>query len=84
MITESNISKGSAISRILGDKKRFLIAAGNDVNDISMFDMADVKIAMGDSREDVLEKADIIAPPAEEHGIISGLSQALEKYKNLY
>lgn len=87
LITDGNISKGSAISKILKFQKfqkKVIIAAGNDVNDLSMLEMADIKIAMEDSPKSVLEKADIIAPSSKKEGIIEGLKLAIKKYETSF
>ncbi len=54
-----------------------VIAAGDDNNDISMLEMADVKIVMQTAPQPMLLMADLIAPPAVENGIIQGLEQAI-------
>lgn len=79
LITKKGVTKGSCISRILGLEKAKVIAAGNDGNDISMFEIADIKIAMKDSPEDLINKADIIAPPSKDLGIIQGLEEAIKR-----
>ncbi len=56
-----------------------VIAAGNDENDISMYDIANIKIAMEDSfSRDLLKKADIISKSAKSHGIIDALKRAMD------
>lgn len=56
-----------------------ILAAGDDYNDLSMLKQAHVKIVMGNAPADLLKIADIIAPPASEHGIIQGLEQAIKR-----
>ena len=73
------INKGQAIR----DLKKMLafegsiIAAGDDNNDISMLQEADIKIAMENAPEHLRRMADIVAPGAEEEGIITGLNRAM-------
>jgi Cof subfamily protein (haloacid dehalogenase superfamily) len=55
-----------------------VIAAGDDFNDLPMLEIADVAIAMATAPESMRARADIIAPPATEAGIITGLEQALK------
>lgn len=82
LITKKNIHKGSCIQRILKSHGgSFVIAAGNDNNDLPMFSFADIKIAMEDASSNLLKKADIIAPSAKNNGLIQGLKKALEKYQ---
>jgi Cof subfamily protein (haloacid dehalogenase superfamily) len=87
LITDGKISKGSAILKILEFekvKKGVVIAAGNDVNDLSMFNVSDIKIAMEDSPKKLLENADIIAPSSKKEGIIEGLKLAIKKHENIF
>jgi Cof subfamily protein (haloacid dehalogenase superfamily) len=80
LLTKKGVSKGSSIKKIVSTYGRGkVIAAGNDNNDLSMFSEADIKIAMKGSPEALLAKADIIAPPCENFGIIEGIDKAIEK-----
>lgn len=54
-----------------------IIAAGDDYNDQSMLNIADIKIVMANAPSDLLKIADIVAPPATENGIIRGLQEAI-------
>lgn len=85
LITDKEATKGKAIDQILaktGQKGR-IIAAGDDCNDIELLDRADIKIAMETAPQELLNKADIIAPSAEKDGIIEALQKAtLEARKN--
>jgi hydroxymethylpyrimidine pyrophosphatase-like HAD family hydrolase len=54
-----------------------IIAAGDDYNDHSMLEVADVKIVMANAPTKLLQIADIVAPPASEKGIIRGLAAAI-------
>lgn len=78
--TNPEVDKGKALETIhsLLGKDLFTIAAGDDINDISMLERADVAIAMATSPKEVLSIADIIAAPAIENGIINGIIEALE------
>lgn len=77
--THPLVSKGHALSEL----KELLgivgpvIAAGDDHNDRSMLRLADIKIAMANSPQELLEIADVIAPPATQQGIIKGLNEAI-------
>lgn len=82
LITQKDVNKGSAI-KLLSSKKSLIIAAGNDENDLSMYDIADIKIAMEDSfSKNLLKKADIISASARKNGIIDALNRALKFKKN--
>lgn len=56
------------------------IAAGNDLNDVCMLEKSTFKIVMEDAPKQMHPLADIIAKPAEEHGIINALKEALKRY----
>lgn len=76
--THSEATKGNALkmfARLLGVKGP-IIAAGDDHNDRSMLQVADVKIVMEDAPSELLELADIVAPAAAQKGIIWGLREA--------
>lgn len=81
--TNPEVSKGYAL-RTLAKIIHYrgpIIAAGDDYNDITMLSQADIKIVMSSAPEDMLLKADIIAPPAEKQGIIAGLKLAIKNAK---
>lgn len=80
LLTKKGVSKGSCIDRVLsihGESNSLVIAAGNDHNDLSMFNSADIKIAMKGCPKELSERADIIAPLCEDFGIIQGLDEAI-------
>lgn len=81
--TYPNINKGSAVKDILSRMQWTgpIIAAGDDNNDLPMFDVAHIKIAMATAPAEVLARADIIAPASDEQGIIKGLEIAIERFK---
>ena len=85
LLTKKGVSKGTCIEKILSfhSDNKIVIAAGNDRNDISMFKRADISVAMSGAPEDVLHKADIIAPPCSDNGIIDGLDMAIAKAYNI-
>ncbi len=79
--THPEVTKGQALRdlcKVLSEVD-LVIAAGDDHNDLSLFDAAHIKIAMADAPEELLDKADIVAPPALEEGIIAGLEMALKE-----
>lgn len=80
--TTPTVSKATALQKIkeiLGKETVLTIAAGDDNNDKSMLEIADIKIVMATAAQEMLAKADIIASPATEMGIISALKQAIQK-----
>lgn len=78
--THSKVSKGQVLQDLI---KKFnyegrIIAAGDDLNDLSMFEEAHIKIAMENAPPELKLKADIVAPPASKTGIIEGLQKAIK------
>jgi Cof subfamily protein (haloacid dehalogenase superfamily) len=78
LVTDLLASKGEALKRMIrlhgrGEK---VIAAGDDQNDESLLQQADIKIVMPQAPEMLKKQADLIAPPVSEMGIISALEQA--------
>lgn len=75
LITDSRASKGASLQEVLSIKGRgsLVVAAGDDENDISLFQVANVKIAMPHAPESLRKMADFIAPPVSEQGIIQAL-----------
>lgn len=73
-------TKGQALKDLIGTvgERGVVIAAGDDYNDVPMLEVADIRIVMNTAPIDLLAKADIIAPSAEEEGIITGLEQAIQ------
>lgn len=78
--THPRISKGQAFKDIISmaGHQGLIIAAGDDLNDLSMLKLADIKVVMANAPEELLKLADVIAPPATEEGIIEGLQQAIQ------
>lgn len=78
--THSDATKGNALREYcqLVNSKGPVIVAGDDNNDESMLQLADVKIVMENAPEKLLSTADIIAPRAGKEGIITGIQQALQ------
>ncbi|MCX6991501.1 MAG: HAD family hydrolase [Chlamydiae bacterium] len=79
LITDKNASKGNALNyiRTLAEPGALFIGAGDDRNDISLLESADIAIAMQNAPDDLIKLADIIAPPASEMGIIKALGAAI-------
>jgi len=80
--THPQISKGNALQdlvKLLGISPGKLIAAGDDYNDCSMWDIADVRIVMETAPSELLKNAHVIAPSAEKQGIIQGIESAIAR-----
>lgn len=79
LITNRDATKGNALERIaqLLRIEGPMIAAGDDLNDLSMLEKADISIAMETAPKELIDKADIVAPSAAKQGIIQALQQAI-------
>lgn len=77
--THPQVNKGQALLDLIEviGKRGILIAAGDDNNDKTMLEKADIKVVMASAPQEILKMAHIIAPPASENGIIEGLRQAI-------
>ena len=78
LVTDRQANKGSALERVIAQmgKRGVVIAAGDDRNDISMLQAADVSIVMQTAPAEMHTEADIIAKPAIDFGIIGALQEA--------
>ena len=83
LVTDRMASKGLGLSELMRQKGKasVLIAAGDDENDLSLFDVADIKIAMAHAPPVLHERADFIAPPTAELGILRALKMALHDHQ---
>ena len=77
--THAEVNKGLALKEFaaLHPESGIIIAAGDDNNDLSMLQVADVRVAMANAPRSMLAIADVIAPPASKKGILSGLTHAV-------
>ncbi len=84
LVTDVHASKGKSLSQVFKIKGRggLVIAAGDDENDMSLLEIADIKIAMDHAPESLTQVATFIAPPTKEHGIIKALQLALRKNRS--
>jgi len=79
LVTDQKASKGASLKEVFALKGRGprVIAAGDDENDISLLQAADIKIAMAHAPESLQRVATFIAPPTRDHGIITALQMAI-------
>lgn len=80
-INAADASKGHILEEFkrLHHSKLPVIAAGDDYNDVEMLEKSDIKIVMENGPAKLHRLADIVAPPADELGIIEGLRRAIWK-----
>ncbi len=75
----SGVSKGAAIKRIANERhiaRNEIACIGDSDNDLSMFAIAGLRIAVATATPPLLAKADQIVPPPAEGGV----SQAIKKF----
>lgn len=77
--TSKGVNKGQVIRDLRMDSPQIIIAAGDDWNDLSMLEEADLSIAMETAPEELKKKAHYIAPSVQELGILKGLEWALKQ-----
>jgi hypothetical protein len=71
--------KGTALALVcerLGVAKERVLAIGDNVNDVAMFERAAVSVAMGNAVEQVKQQASVVAPGDDEEGV----AWALERF----
>lgn len=72
-IVPKGASKAAAINAFVGDDDYYIVAIGDGDNDISMFEIADYKIAMGNGTDKLKSLADIVVSEGQ-----NGFIEALE------
>ena len=86
LVTSKEATKGNALRIVrdaLGDGGP-VIAAGDDLNDISMLEVADVKIVMAKAPKEMHAMATIIAESTlNPHPIIAALTKATSKFNSM-
>lgn len=79
-VTPKTASKGTAAARIalrLGIQREDVVVVGDEMNDISLFEAAGIKLARDHAPDALLAKADIIVGPGDD-ALILALKQALK------
>lgn len=79
-LTQAGVSKGTALiqlAKYLRIPLHRVAAIGDENNDLSMFEVAGVAIAMGNATAEVKHAADIIAPNNDDDGVAWALGQLL-------
>ena len=82
-ITNSGVNKGSALLellRLLKIDQKDVIVFGNGDNDIPMFRIAGLSIAMGNSPDEVKAQANIIAPTNDEEGVAWAIERVMQLF----
>lgn len=85
-IVKKGCSKKNAIIVLadkLGIKQEEIIVMGDGGNDISMFDFAGLKVAMGNAEEYLKEKADFITTSNNDNGVARAIQKFIFNDKNI-
>ncbi len=81
LITDCHASKGHSLQFMKEHfQSPFVIAAGDDHNDLKMLNLADVAIVVETAPPEVLAVADVVAKPANEMGIIQAIEVAIGRH----
>ena len=85
LVTVKGATKGRALRRIkqIVGRGGPTIAAGDDLNDISMLQEAEIRIVMEGAPLEMLPLATLVGKHGKQHGIIAALSQAVAKAERL-
>ncbi len=78
-ITHSLVNKGvalAALAKHLGIERSEVMAIGDSFNDIEMIIYAGLGVAMGNARQEIQDRADIVTASNEEDGV----AEAIERY----
>lgn len=81
LLTDRAASKGQTLNDVISlfGPRGTVIAAGDDENDASLLNAADIKIAMAHAPQSLTSIAHIVAPPTSEYGIIHALGLAIHR-----
>ena len=78
-ITDSSVNKGVALAALadhLGIDRSEVMAIGDSFNDLEMIIYAGLGVAMGNARQEIQDRADIVTASNEEDGV----AEAIERY----
>ena len=79
-LTKKGVDKGSGIfnfCKIYGFDPKNFVAVGDGLNDISMFNMVGISVAMGQSTKEVKENADLVVGSVDDNGLLDVIKNFL-------
>lgn len=81
LVTSAYATKGKALQTAMREAggSGYVIAAGDDLNDLSMLNVADCKIVMENAPLQMHSVADILAESGQKQGIIASLKEAIRR-----
>ena len=77
-LTKKGVDKGSGIfnfCKIYGFDPKNFVAVGDGLNDISMFNMVGISVAMGQSTKEVKENADLVVGSVDDNGLLDVIKE---------
>lgn len=80
-VTKQGVNKGNALKQLARHMRiplSHVAAIGDEKNDLSMFEVAGVAIAMGNAATEIQATADLIAPSNDEGGVTWAINQILQ------
>ncbi|HJW83423.1 MAG TPA: HAD-IIB family hydrolase, partial [Anaerolineae bacterium] len=80
--TRSGVNKGTALKRLaehLGIPLKRIAVIGDGGNDVSMFEVAGLAVAMGNAAPEVQAAADVVAPTNDAGGVAWALRELILK-----
>jgi HAD-superfamily hydrolase, subfamily IIB len=87
LLTLKDISKGFAVDQVVHTfykgNKPFIMASGDDANDIDLLSRGDFRIVMQTAPKEMHGLADFLAPPAKDLGILSAWEAGELHHKQL-
>lgn len=75
-----NASKGKALLKLvksIGIVRKNIACLGDSDNDLSMFEIAGLSIAVANATQSVLQAADVVVPPASECGVVKAVNNLI-------
>ncbi|AAP05134.1 HAD-IIB family hydrolase [Chlamydia caviae] len=86
-MTDKAVSKGYAVDRVVDlvyeGQKPFIMASGDDANDIDLIERGDFKIVMNTAPKHMHAAADCLASPAKDLGILPAWEAGVEMYQRI-
>ncbi len=75
-----NASKGKALlslAKSYGIMRQNIACIGDSDNDLSMFEIAGLRIAVANATQSVLQAADVVVPPVSEGGVVKAVNNLI-------
>ncbi len=83
-IVPPDLDKKLGVERLLavsGWRPRVKVAVGDSLSDLPLFEVADVRVAVGNAHPELKEKADFVSRSSYGEGVVEGILWSLERAK---